>query len=82
MLDRGLNHLKTPLTIYTTRDKIRLYFVDFCFRFTSLISLCTKSHLQWKHRGLCKVFEFALSLGDFLSLGENLTIEFTILDGR
>lgn len=61
---------------------MRLYFVGFCFCFTSLILLCTRFHLQWKHRGLYKVFEFALGLDDFLSLGQNLTIEFTILHGR
>ena len=82
MLDRGLNHLKTPLTIYTTRDKIRLYFVDSYCCSTSLILSHTGRYLQWKHRGLRMVIRFPKKRGIFISHGLRCTTKFTFLHAR
>jgi len=41
------NHDKLPLTIYTTRDKIRLAIVDFVLLFALLILLLTINIFQW-----------------------------------
>ena len=43
----GSNHVKLPLTIYTTRDKIRLAVVDFYFSFVLLILLTISNIFQW-----------------------------------
>ena len=41
------NHIKLPLTIYTTRDKIRLAVVDFEFTFALLILFTITNIFQW-----------------------------------
>ena len=41
------NHVKLALTIYTTRDKIRLAVVDFEFSFALLILHTITNIFQW-----------------------------------
>ena len=61
-MNLSIYHQKLPLTIYTTRDKIRLYFVDFTILFSLLIHCREDVILQWKEGGLSLVIGFYESL--------------------
>ena len=41
-----------PLIIYTSRDKMRLYFVDYTIFFYFVDPLCSQNYLEWKPRGV------------------------------
>ena len=41
-----------PLIIYTSRDKMRLYFVDYSIFFYFVDPMSLQNYLEWKSRGV------------------------------
>ena len=82
MSDSVRDHWNLPLRIYTTRDKIRLYFIGFLILFSLSILLHTMILLQWKQWGVWMDIELQWDNLNITSHATNFFQKSKFLDGR
>ena len=82
MSDSVRDHWNLPLRIYTTRDKMRLYFIDFLILFSLSILLHTMILLQWKQWGVWMDIELQWDNLKITSHATNFFQKSKFLDGR